>query len=160
MDAHGESMAATQVATQDVSTTNDPGILARYQAAMLAFLATLRTEWSFAAAFDAARRAAVSPTAGVLDADLGHELSKTAVAATHRQSMGAGQIVGMGISIGIGGVVLNQLSGLDIVANSTGVVDVSSIFSTAGQGLILLSIAILVGAAAVILGFFGGGGGF
>jgi hypothetical protein len=37
---------------------------------------------------------------------------------------------------------------------------VSSIFQTAGTALVLLSIAMIVGAAAVIMGFFGSGGGF
>jgi hypothetical protein len=76
------------------------------------------------------------------------------------QSAGAGMIVGMGIAIGAGGIVLNEMAGLDIVNNSSGVVDVSSIFSTAGNALVLLSIAMIVGAAAVIMGFFGNGGRF
>lgn len=74
------------------------------------------------------------------------------------QSVGPTQIVGIGISIGAGGIVLNQMSGIDLVNNSSGVVDVSAIFTTAGNALILASVGMIIAAAAMILGFFGRGG--
>ena len=70
--------------------------------------------------------------------------------------MGAKRIGSLAIGIGVVGIVLNQMSGLDIVGNSTGVVDVSQIFSVAGDGLNLLVIGVIIAAAAVLLNLWSG----
>lgn len=72
------------------------------------------------------------------------------------EQMGAKRIGSLAIGIGVVGIVLNQMSNLAIVNNSTGVVDVSSIFQTAGQGLDLLVIGVIIAAAAVLLSLWGG----
>jgi len=70
--------------------------------------------------------------------------------------MGAKRIGSLAIGIAVVGIVLNQMSSLSIVANSTGVVDVSSIFQVAGSGLNLLVIGVIIAAAAVLLSLWSG----
>jgi len=70
--------------------------------------------------------------------------------------MGAKRIGSLAIGIGVVGIVLNQLSDLGIVANSTGVIDVSGIFQTAGAGLNLLVVGVIIAAAAVLLSLWSG----
>lgn len=70
--------------------------------------------------------------------------------------MGAKRIGSLAIGIGVVGIVLNQMSGLDIVGNSTGVIDVSQIFGVAGDGLNLLVIGVIIAAAAVLLNLWSG----
>jgi hypothetical protein len=70
--------------------------------------------------------------------------------------MGAKRIGSLAIGIGVVGIVLNQMSNMDMVANSTGVVDVSNIFSTAGSGLELLVLGVIIAAAAVLLSLWSG----
>jgi hypothetical protein len=75
----------------------------------------------------------------------------------HRmKQMGAKRIGSLAIGIGVVGIVLNQMSNLDVVGNSTGVIDVSSIFQVAGQGLNLLVIGVIIAAAAVLLSLWSG----
>jgi len=70
--------------------------------------------------------------------------------------MGAKRIGSLAIGIGVVGIVLNQMNDMDIVQNSTGVIDVSSIFSTAGSGLNLLVVGVIIAAAAVLLNLWSG----
>jgi hypothetical protein len=80
-----------------------------------------------------------------------------ALSELHRMGqMGAKRIGSLAIGIGVVGIVLNQMSNLDIVANSTGVIDVSSIFQTAGAGLNLLVVGVIIAAAAVLLSLWSG----
>lgn len=69
--------------------------------------------------------------------------------------MGAKRIGSLAIGIGVVGIVLNEMSGLDVVNNSTGVIDVYSIFQTAGSGLNLLVVGVIIAAAAVLLSIWG-----
>lgn len=97
---------------------------------------------------------------------LAKELEKIAEAedpaATARQrsvvmnQMGAKRIGQLAIGIGVVGIVLNQMSNMEVVSNSTGVIDVSGIFTTAGQGLNLLVIGVIIAAAAVLLSLWSG----
>jgi len=81
----------------------------------------------------------------------------TAESRRHRmKQMGAKRIGSLAIGIGVVGIVLNQMSNLDVVGNSTGVIDVSSIFQVAGQGLNLLVIGVIIAAAAVLLSLWSG----
>jgi len=76
---------------------------------------------------------------------------------THKMGqMGAKRIGSLAIGIGVVGIVLNQMSALDIVGNSTGVVDVGGIFDVAGDGLNLLVIGVIIAAAAVLLNLWSG----
>lgn len=76
---------------------------------------------------------------------------------THEMhQMGAKRIGSLAIGIGVVGIVLNEMSSLDIVANSSGVVDVSNIFNTAGSGLELLVLGVIIAAAAVLLSLWSG----
>jgi len=85
------------------------------------------------------------------------ERAKQSGAHVHEMGqMGAKRIGSLAIGIGVVGIVLNQMSGLDIVGNSTGVVDVSSIFQVAGDGLNLLVIGVIIAAAAVLLNLWSG----
>lgn len=70
--------------------------------------------------------------------------------------MGAKRIGSLAIGIGVVGIVLNKMSSLDIVANSSGVIDVGNIFSVAGSGLNLLVVGVIIAAAAVLLNLWGG----
>ena len=70
--------------------------------------------------------------------------------------MGAKRIGSLAIGIAVVGIVLNQMSDLDVVSNSTGVVDVNSIFQVAGSGLNLLVIGVIIAAAAVLLSLWSG----
>jgi hypothetical protein len=72
------------------------------------------------------------------------------------EQMGAKRIGSLAIGIGVVGIVLNQMSNMDVVTNSTGVVDVSSIFQTAGSGLQLLVVGVIIAAAAVLLNLWSG----
>ena len=75
----------------------------------------------------------------------------------HRMGqMGAKRIGSLAIGIGVVGIVLNHMSAMDIVKNSSGVVDVSSIFQTAGSGLDLLVVGVIIAAAAVLLSLWSG----
>ena len=76
---------------------------------------------------------------------------------SHRMAqMGARRIGSLAIGIGVVGIVLNEMSSLSIVSNSTGVIDVSSIFQTAGSGLNLLVVGVIIAAAAVLLSLWSG----
>ena len=78
-------------------------------------------------------------------------------AETHEMGqMGAKRIGSLAIGIGVVGIVLNEMSSLEVVNNSTGVVDVSSIFQVAGSGLNLLVIGVIIAAAAVLLSLWSG----
>jgi hypothetical protein len=133
--------------------TMDASIMQRFKAALFAFLSYIKLAVDARDVGVSTLSGAVSQARATAHADDEHVVRMA-------QSVGAGQIVGMAVAIGAGGIVLNQMSALDIVNNSSGVMDVASIFQTAGTALVLLSIAMIVGAAAVIMGFFGGGGGF
>lgn len=75
----------------------------------------------------------------------------------HRmKQMGARRIGSLAIGIAVVGIVLNQMSDLDIVNNSTGVIDVGGIFQTAGSGLNLLVVGVIIAAAAVLLQLWSG----
>ena len=75
----------------------------------------------------------------------------------HRMGqMGARRIGSLAIGIGVVGIVLNEMSNLDIVNNSTGVINVGNIFSTAGAGLQLLVVGVIIAAAAVLLSLWSG----
>lgn len=76
--------------------------------------------------------------------------------ADRMEQMGAKRIGSLAIGIGVVGIVLNQMSGLEVVSNSTGVVDVSNIFQTAGSGLDLLVVGVIIAAAAVLLSLWSG----
>lgn len=82
--------------------------------------------------------------------------SETATETHEMNQMGAKRIGSLAIGIGVVGIVLNQMSNMDMVANSTGVVDVSNIFSTAGSGLELLVLGVIIAAAAVLLSLWSG----
>lgn len=81
---------------------------------------------------------------------------KRSVDTRDRGQMGAKRIGSLAIGIGVVGIVLNEMADLGIVANSTGVIDVSGIFSTAGAGLNLLVVGVIIAAAAVLLSLWGG----
>lgn len=72
------------------------------------------------------------------------------------EQMGAKRIGSLAIGIGVVGIVLNKMSGLDIVNNSSGVINVNSIFETAGSGLELLVVGVIIAAAAVLLSLWSG----
>lgn len=72
------------------------------------------------------------------------------------RQMGAKRIGSLAIGIGVVGIVLNTMSDMDIVNNSTGVVDVGNIFSIAGSGLELLVVGVIIAAAAVLLSLWSG----
>lgn len=75
----------------------------------------------------------------------------------HRMGqMGARRIGSLAIGIAVVGIVLNKMSNLDVVTNSTGVIDVNSIFQTAGSGLNLLVVGVIIAAAAVLLSLWSG----
>jgi hypothetical protein len=76
--------------------------------------------------------------------------------AARMKQMGAKRIGSLAIGIGVVGIVLNEMSGLDIVSNSSGVIDVSNIFSVAGSGLDLLVVGVIIAAAAVLLSLWQG----
>lgn len=76
--------------------------------------------------------------------------------ADEMDQMGAKRIGSLAIGIGVVGIVLNQMSNMDVVTNSTGVVDVQSIFDTAGSGLQLLVVGVIIAAAAVLLNLWSG----
>jgi len=85
------------------------------------------------------------------------EAAKETGGELHRMGqMGAKRIGSLAIGIGVVGIVLNQMSNLGIVANSTGVIDVGSIFQTAGSGLNLLVVGVIIAAAAVLLNLWSG----
>jgi len=72
------------------------------------------------------------------------------------EQMGAKRIGSLAIGIGVVGIVLNKMSGMDIVTNSTGVIDVQQIFETGGDGLQLLVVGVIIAAAAVLLNLWSG----
>lgn len=84
------------------------------------------------------------------------QMAETAGRVHEMGQMGARRIGSLAIGIGVVGIVLNQMSDLDVVANSTGVIDVSGIFQTAGAGLNLLVVGVIIAAAAVLLQLWSG----
>jgi len=70
--------------------------------------------------------------------------------------MGAKRIGSLAIGIAVVGLVLNQMSDLSVFNDSSGVIDVNSIFQTAGSGLQLLVVGVIIAAAAVILNIWSG----
>lgn len=72
------------------------------------------------------------------------------------EQMGARRIGSLAIGIAVVGIVLNKMSNLDVVTNSTGVIDVNTIFQTAGSGLNLLVVGVIIAAAAVLLSLWSG----
>lgn len=70
--------------------------------------------------------------------------------------MGAKRIGSLAIGIGVVGIVLNEMSSMEMVNQSDGVVDVSQIFNTAGSGLSLLVLGVIIAAAAVLLNLWSG----
>ena len=70
--------------------------------------------------------------------------------------MGARRIGSLALGIAIIGLVMNELSSTETFANSTGVIDVNGIFQTAGSGLQILAIGIIIAAASVLLGLWQG----
>lgn len=89
--------------------------------------------------------------------EVGEERLKDAAETTHEmKQMGAKRIGSLAIGIGVVGIVLNKMSGLDIVNNSSGVINVNSIFETAGSGLELLVVGVIIAAAAVLLSLWSG----
>jgi len=75
----------------------------------------------------------------------------------HRMGqMGARRIGSLAIGIAVIGLVMNELSSTETFSNSTGVIDVSGIFQTAGSGLQILAIGIVIAAASVLLGLWQG----
>lgn len=93
----------------------------------------------------------------IQDAAQSENPMETAKEHTHTmEQMGAKRIGQLAIGIGVVGIVLNKMSALDIVNNSSGVVDVGSIFDTAGEGLNLLVLGVIIAAAAVLLSLWSG----
>jgi hypothetical protein len=75
----------------------------------------------------------------------------------HRMGqMGARRIGSLALGIAIIGLVMNELSSTETFSNSTGVIDVNGIFQTAGSGLQILAIGIIIAAASVLLGLWQG----
>jgi len=75
---------------------------------------------------------------------------------TQRGQMGAKRIGSLAIGIAVVGIVLNEMANLAIVNESNTVIDVSGIFDTAGAGLNLLVVGVIIAAAAVILNIWSG----
>lgn len=91
------------------------------------------------------------------EADMLNDEAEGWMGTVHKMGqMGAKRIGSLAIGIGVVGIVLNQMSDLDIVNNSTGVIDVGSIFQTAGAGLNLLVVGVIIAAAAVLLSLWSG----
>jgi len=85
------------------------------------------------------------------------ERAKEAAEEVHEMGqMGAKRIGSLAIGIGVVGIVLNKMSTLDVVNNSSGVIDVSNIFQVAGSGLNLLVVGVIIAAAAVLLNLWSG----
>jgi hypothetical protein len=111
------------------------------------------------AQFDGAGTPGIQETKDQLEVtaeEMAEEEEDTASTIHRMKQMGARRIGSLAIGIGVVGIVLNQMSDLDIVANSTGVIDVSSIFQTAGSGLNLLVVGVIIAAAAVLLSLWSG----
>jgi hypothetical protein len=70
--------------------------------------------------------------------------------------MGAKRIGSLAIGIAVVGLVLNEMSGIDTFSNSSGVIDIQSIFDTAGSGLQILVVGVIIAAAAVLLNLWSG----
>ncbi len=109
------------------------------------------------------RGLAMLATAGVIDEDTAeaaldaHDPDTEYDTETHEMGqMGAKRIGQLAIGIGVVGIVLNEMSNMEMVNNSDGVVDVSNIFSTAGSGLELLVLGVIIAAAAVLLSLWSG----
>lgn len=88
--------------------------------------------------------------------NFGDQLADAAGKVHEMGQMGAKRIGSLAIGIGVVGIVLNEMSSMDIVENSTGVIDVGSIFQTAGSGLNLLVVGVIIAAAAVLLNLWSG----
>jgi len=78
-----------------------------------------------------------------------------AFAEESRGQMGAKRIGSLAIGISVIGIVLNQMDSISVF-NSSGVIDVSSILSVAGDGLQLLVVGVIIAAAAVLLNLWSG----
>ena len=106
--------------------------------------------------FEKAKRAGMEKM-GYTEIDTEHGVAVDTDGEVHRMGqMGAKRIGSLAIGIGVVGIVLNQMADMDIVANSTGVIDVSNIFATAGSGLNLLVVGVIIAAAAVLLSLWSG----
>lgn len=70
--------------------------------------------------------------------------------------MGARRIGSLAIGIAVVAIVINEMSNLEVVNESDGVVNVDSIFETAGSGLNLLVLGVIIAAAAVLLNLWSG----
>ena len=90
-------------------------------------------------------------------AEVGMEMLSDAGDTVHEMGqMGAKRIGSLAIGIGVVGIVLNKMANLDVVSNSSGVINVTSIFQTAGSGLELLVVGVIIAAAAVLLSLWSG----
>jgi hypothetical protein len=72
------------------------------------------------------------------------------------RQMGAKRIGQLAIGLAVVGIVLNEMSTIQVVTNSTGVVNVNNIFETAGSGIQLMVVGVIILAASILLSLFGG----
>jgi hypothetical protein len=72
------------------------------------------------------------------------------------RQMGAKRIGQLAIGLAVVGIVLNEMSQVNVVTNSSGVIDINSILNTAGSGLQLLVVGVIILAASILLSLFGG----
>lgn len=142
------------MSARTVTTTSAPTEPSRLDTTLQYFLAVLAATKSFGARklkFIAAMMAAVKFTAGA------ENPRQEAQRQAHvMRQMGAKRIGSLAIGIAVVGIVLNQMSDLEVVNSSTGVVDVGGIFDVAGAGLNLLVIGVIIAAAAVLLSLWSG----
>ena len=69
------------------------------------------------------------------------------------------QVIGAGIILGLGIVILNKVFSMEMVAQSSGPFDISTVTSPLGAALGILGLAIFVGGARIIMNQMGGTGG-
>lgn len=69
------------------------------------------------------------------------------------------QVIGAGIILGLGIVILNQVFTLNIMQNSSGPFNITTVTSPLGAALAILGLAIFVGGARIVMNQMGGGGG-
>ena len=69
------------------------------------------------------------------------------------------QVIGAGIILGLGIVILNKVFSMEMVAQSSGPFDISTVTSPLGAALGILGLAIFVGGARIIMNQMGGGAG-
>jgi uncharacterized membrane protein YidH (DUF202 family) len=91
----------------------------------------------------------------IMDAAEQAAATSTVHTTTHRQ-MGAKRIGQLAIGLAVVGIVLNEMSTIQVVTNSTGVVNVNNIFETAGSGIQLMVVGVIILAASILLSLFGG----